>query len=65
MHHTITSKKSAKPDPDSYREKQEKKTLIETEYEPSTLVIKNILNYSKALSVRDSKLIESVEVVLN
>ena len=60
MNHTITSKKSAKPEV-----KKERKTLIETEYEPSQMVINNILSYSKALSVRDSKLIECVEVVLN
>ncbi|MCC6837078.1 MAG: hypothetical protein IT234_00955 [Bacteroidia bacterium] len=34
-------------------------------HEPESNIIKNILNYSKALSVRKSKNIEHIELVLN
>jgi hypothetical protein len=34
-------------------------------YEPGDSVINNILNYSKALSIRSSKNVEYIEVVLN
>ena len=34
-------------------------------YEPGNNVITNILNYSKALSVRKSKSGENIEIVLN
>jgi len=34
-------------------------------FEPENSVIKNILNYSKALSVRKSKSIAHIELVLN
>ena len=34
-------------------------------FEPESSVIKNILNYSKALSIRKSKNIEHFEMVLN
>jgi hypothetical protein len=34
-------------------------------YEPGNNVINNILNYSKALSIRKSKNIEHFEMVLN
>ena len=34
-------------------------------YEPSAMVIRNILNYSKALSVRKTNLLGVVDMVLN
>lgn len=34
-------------------------------YEPTKQIVNNILSYSKALSVRDSKIIDKVELVLN
>jgi hypothetical protein len=34
-------------------------------YEPGDSVINNILNYSKALSIRKSKNVEHIELVLN
>lgn len=34
-------------------------------YEPGNQVINNILNYSKALSVRKSKSNDTIEMVLN
>jgi hypothetical protein len=34
-------------------------------FEPGDSVINNILNYSKALSIRKSKNVEHIEVVLN
>lgn len=35
------------------------------EYEPSAMVINNILNYSKALSIRKTNLLGAVDMVLN
>ncbi|MCW3071487.1 MAG: hypothetical protein JWO44_1377 [Bacteroidetes bacterium] len=40
-------------------------TMNEFPYEPGNNVISNILNYSKALSIRKSKNIEHFEMVLN
>lgn len=34
-------------------------------YEPGDNVINNILNYSKALSIRRTKTLEQIEMVLN
>ncbi len=34
-------------------------------HEPGTYVINNILNYSKALSIRKSQFIDKFEIVLN
>lgn len=34
-------------------------------FEPEAFVINNILNYSKALSVRKSKIMDHIEMVLN
>ncbi|MBL7882614.1 MAG: hypothetical protein JNL69_00985 [Bacteroidia bacterium] len=34
-------------------------------FEPESSIVKNILNYSKALSVRKSKNMEHIEMVLN
>ena len=34
-------------------------------FEPGQNVINNILNYSKALSIRKSAMIENVEMILN
>ena len=39
--------------------------LSEISFEPNKNVIENILNFSKALSVRKSKHIEFIETVLN
>lgn len=42
-----------------------KETANDCAFEPSDAVINNILNYSKALSVRKSKQIDFFEMVLN
>jgi hypothetical protein len=39
--------------------------LEEKKCSPKTAIIDNILNYSKALSVRNSSIINHIEVVLN
>jgi hypothetical protein len=44
---------------------EEKDNINEFPYEPGNNVINNILNYSKALSIRKSKNIEHFEMVLN
>ena len=38
---------------------------VTAEYEPSKRVLDNILNYSKALSIRESRYVENIKVVLN
>jgi len=45
--------------------KEQADTLNEFPYEPGNTVISNILNYSKALSIRKSKNLEHFEMVLN
>ena len=40
-------------------------TRKESSYEPSAMVIANILNYSKALSIRKTNLLGAVDMVLN
>ncbi len=35
------------------------------DYEPSRLVVANILNYSKALSIRNTNLVGAIEMILN
>ena len=42
-----------------------KSSNMEYPFEPSVSVIKTILNYSKALQVKSSALIEHVELILN
>jgi hypothetical protein len=37
----------------------------EVQYEPSAMVILNILNYSKALSVRKTNCLGIIDIVLN
>lgn len=44
---------------------EEQDNSKEFPYEPGESVINNILNYSKALSIRKSKNIEHIEIVLN
>lgn len=45
--------------------KEEIANMIEFPYEPGNNVIDNILNYSKALSIRKSKSENYFEIVLN
>jgi len=45
--------------------KEEIANMIEFPYEPGNNVIDNILNYSKALSIRKSKSDDYFELVLN
>lgn len=50
-----------------------KKTIVKKDveqrevyiYEPGKTVVSNILNYSKALSVRNSNTIDKLELILN
>jgi hypothetical protein len=57
----------------STKQKSELKTKMNEEIdnaknytdEPGKNIINNILNYSKALSIRKSKSIENIELVLN
>jgi len=44
---------------------REMNDLPERSFEPSKNVINNILNYSKALSIRKSNHVEFIETVLN
>lgn len=57
MNKTITPK-------DSFTKQttEEKEIYI---YEPSKNIIDNILSYSKSLSIRDSKTIKKIELILN
>ncbi len=47
------------------KKNEEFDNTIEFPYEPGNNVIANILNYSKALSVRKSKNLEYFEMMLN
>lgn len=44
---------------------EETHDLPEIEYVPSDLAVRNILNYAKVLSVRDTKNYGKVEMILN
>lgn len=63
MHKTTTLKSLVKLNIKSSELIQE--TFNGREYEPSAMVINNILNYSKALSVRRTNLLGAVDMVLN
>jgi len=43
----------------------EKQSAANESYEPGALSVQHILNYSKALSVRKSELMEHITVILN
>ena len=67
MSKTITLKKSTSLNKPATAEQQMSNTsdFSESCFEPNKNVIENILNYSKALSIRKSKNIEFIETVLN
>ena len=58
-----TTKKISEPITTKMNEKIDSKK--EFPYEPGNNVVNNILNYSKALSIRKSKSGENFEMVLN
>tara|TARA_R110001592_G_scaffold339687_6_gene627571 strand:- start:739 stop:930 length:192 start_codon:yes stop_codon:yes gene_type:complete len=47
------------------KEKKLKSGKLNNEKSPKQQTINNILNYSKALSIRDSKHLKHIEMVLN
>ena len=63
MNKTSTHKKIIEPIAAEMNEETDNKK--EFPFEPGNTVINNILNYSKALSIRKSKSIEHFEMVLN
>ena len=63
MNKTSTLKKIIEPVNTKMNEEIDNKK--EFPFEPGKNVINNILNYSKALSIRKSKCIEHIEIVLN
>lgn len=63
MHKTTTLKSLVKLNIKSSEPNHE--AFNSGEYEPSAMVINNILNYSKALSVRRTNLLGAVDMVLN
>jgi predicted RNA-binding protein len=46
------------------KNKQQPENVVDV-LEPSDYIIQNILNYSKALSIKKSKIIDFIEVVVN
>ncbi len=46
------------------KNKQQPENVVD-DLEPSDYIIQNILNYSKALSIKKSKTIDFIEVVVN
>ncbi|MGQ0829456.1 MAG: hypothetical protein ACT4ON_13790 [Bacteroidota bacterium] len=63
MNKTSTPKKIIEPVKPKMNEVLDNKN--EFPFEPGNNVVNNILNYSKALSIRRSKSLECIEVVLN
>ncbi|MBI2270517.1 MAG: hypothetical protein HYU69_09205 [Bacteroidetes bacterium] len=63
MHKTITLKNVVKLNIKSSEPIHE--AFAGREYEPSAMVINNILNYSKVLSVHKTNLLGAVDMVLN
>lgn len=63
MNKTSTSKKINEPINTKMNEQLDNKK--EFPFEPGKNVINNILNYSKALSIRRSKSMKNFEMVLN
>jgi hypothetical protein len=43
----------------------EEQNLPKSDYQPSKLVVNNVLNYSKALSVRKSENLKEIKLILN
>jgi hypothetical protein len=60
MHRTFTRKKIIKISEDQNSVINDVNVSV-----PSNEVIQNILNYSKALSIRKSRMIEKFEMILN
>lgn len=63
MNKTSTPKKIIEPVNQKMNEEIDNKK--EFPFEPGKNVINNILNYSKALSIRKSKTLKHIEMVLN
>lgn len=63
MSKTSTTKKITSPTPTQMNENID--NTNEFPYEPGNNVINNILNYSKALSIRKSKSMKHFEIILN
>jgi hypothetical protein len=63
MSKTSTTKKVTSPIQTEMNANLE--NMIDYPYEPGVHVINNILNYSKALSIRKSETIRQFEIVLN
>jgi len=69
MEHTFTLDELAQFTQDEFKLSKELGLTPPTDLpqvlSPSTMVVKNILNYSKALSVRETKRFGKVEMILN
>lgn len=63
MNKTFTQKNVVKLN--SKKQKPIKETMKIDECEPSTMVILNILNYSKALGIRTTRCLGKIDMLLN